>query len=118
MSPGFSYDTNGVFDDLPAPGSGASNSTVNDTFTYRLADGSTATVTVAVSGLDTNDRLEGTNGADTLLAGIGDDRVFGLTATMRSRRHRRRRDWGGAGNDIVEGGKGSDTLFGSADAIR
>jgi VCBS repeat-containing protein len=69
----FSYDPNHKFDYLPAPGSGASNLTVTDSFTYTITGGSTATVTVTVGGVDTNDVLYDTAGIDSLAGGIGDD---------------------------------------------
>ena len=53
----FSYDPNHLFDYLPTPGSGASNLTITDTFSYTITGGDTATVTVTVSGVDTNDIL-------------------------------------------------------------
>ncbi len=53
----FSYDPNHLFDYLPTPGSGASNLTITDTFSYTITGGDTATVTVTVSGVDTNDVL-------------------------------------------------------------
>ena len=53
----FNYDPNHMFDYLPTPGSGASNLTYVDTFSYAITGGDTATVTVTVSGVDTNDVL-------------------------------------------------------------
>ena len=44
----FDYDPNHKFDYLPAPGSGASNLTIIDTFSYAITGGDTATVTVTV----------------------------------------------------------------------
>jgi ELWxxDGT repeat protein/VCBS repeat-containing protein len=67
----FSYDPNHAFDSLPAAGSGASNTTATDSFTYTLNGGSTATVTVTINGVDSNDTLDGTSGNDTLNGGIG-----------------------------------------------
>ena len=69
----FSYDPNHKFDYLPAPGSGASNLTITDSFTYTITGGSTATVTVTIGGVDTNDVLYDTAGIDSLAGGIGDD---------------------------------------------
>ena len=60
-----SYDPNHQFDYLPTLGSGASNLTVTDTFTYTTTGGNTATVTVTVSGVDTNDVLYDSPGIDT-----------------------------------------------------
>ena len=53
----FNYDPNHKFDYLPTPGSGASNLTYVDTFSYAITGGDAATVTVTVSGVDTNDVL-------------------------------------------------------------
>jgi VCBS repeat-containing protein len=72
----FSYDPNHVFDYLPAPGSGASDLTVTDTFSYTLTGGNTATVTVTISGVDSNDTLFDTAGIDTLAGGIGNDYYY------------------------------------------
>src|SRR5262245_11723203 len=76
----FSYDPNHKFDYLPTPGSGASDLTVTDTFTYTVTGGNTATVTVTVSGVDTNDILLDSAGIDTLAGGIGND-VYLVTNT-------------------------------------
>ena len=67
----FTYDPNGAFDHLPAPGSGASNLSVIDTFTYTVNP--TANVTVTVTGVDSDDTLIGTSGIDNLSGGIGND---------------------------------------------
>jgi VCBS repeat-containing protein len=69
----FSYDPNQLFDYLPAAGSGASNLTVTDTFSYTITGGDTATVTLTISGVDTNDVLYDSAVDDTLAGGIGDD---------------------------------------------
>ena len=69
----FNYDPNHTFDYLPAPGSGASNLTINDTFSYAITGGDTATVTVTVSGVDTNDVLYDSAGIDSLAGGILND---------------------------------------------
>ena len=69
----FDYDPNHTFDYLPAPGSGASNLTINDTFSYAITGGDTATVTVTVSGVDTNDVLYDSAGIDSLAGGILND---------------------------------------------
>ncbi len=74
----FSYDPNGAFNDLPGSSSGASNLTRDDSFTYTLAGGDTATVVVTVSGVDSDgDVLKGVGGVnDTLTGGIGSDSYF------------------------------------------
>ncbi|MEI9888379.1 MAG: VCBS domain-containing protein [Rhizomicrobium sp.] len=71
----FDYDPNHAFDALPAAGSGASNTVGHDSFTYTLAGGSTATVSIAVNGVDSDDTLQGTSGNDNFDGGIGDDTV-------------------------------------------
>ena len=61
----FTYKPNNAFDATPTPGSGASNQPGADSFNYTLSGGSTATVSVTINGLDSNDLLLGTAGADT-----------------------------------------------------
>ena len=67
----FSYDPNGAFDATPVAGSGASNTPASDTFQYTITGGDTATVSISLVGLDTDDTLLGTSGADVLDGGIG-----------------------------------------------
>ena len=69
----FNYNPNGVFNQTPTPGSGASNQPALDSFMYTITGGDTATVTITITGLDTNDLLLGTAGADTLSGGAGND---------------------------------------------
>ncbi len=69
----FSYNPNHLFDYLPTPGSGASNLTITDTFAYAITGGDTATATVTVSGVDTDDTLLDSPGNDSLAGGIGND---------------------------------------------
>ena len=85
------YDTNGAFGGTPAPGSGAANSPATDSFTYTLAGGGTATVSMTVTGIDTNDVLFGTTGGDALFGGAGNG-FFN----------------GGSGVDAMSGGTGND----------
>jgi VCBS repeat-containing protein len=73
----FAYDPNHAFDATPAAGSGASNTPAHDSFTYTLTGGNTATVTVTIGGLDSNDVLLGTAGADVLNGGAGADTMSG-----------------------------------------
>ncbi|MEQ1951725.1 cadherin-like domain-containing protein [Mesorhizobium yinganensis] len=79
----FSYDPNGAFDDLADSASGANDIIRDDSFTYTLADGDTATVTVTVAGLDSDgDILRGTKGINNIFAGgIGSDLYFVDDAT-------------------------------------
>ena len=84
----FNYDPNHTFDYLPAPGSGASNLTINDTFSYAITGGDTATVTVTVSGVDTNDVLYDSAGIDSLAGRHPQRRLL-------RPQHRRRGDRGG-----------------------
>ncbi|RYD60616.1 MAG: hypothetical protein EOP58_16075, partial [Sphingomonadales bacterium] len=82
------YDPNGAWDTLTAPGSGAFNIEGTDSFVYAVGSGPSATVVVTVSGVaNAGDRLGGSNGNDTIAgtAGIdmfmlqdgGDDTVTG-----------------------------------------
>ena len=84
----FNYDPNHTFDYLPAPGSGASNLTINDTFSYAITGGDTATVTVTVSGVDSNDVLYDSTGIDSLAGRHPQRRLL-------RPQHRRRGDRGG-----------------------
>jgi len=90
----FSYDPNGAFDATPTAGSGASNTPDSDSFTYTVTGGDTATVTLSISGLDSDDTLRGTAGADALNGGIGNDSINGL-----------------ADADDMTGGTGDDIFF-------
>ena len=91
----FSYDPNGAFDDLSGPGSGGTNEQGTDSFTYTVNGGATATVTIQLSGVDTDDLVTGTAGDDLLNGGVGDDRLEG-----------------GDGDDYLRGGVGADAMFG------
>jgi ELWxxDGT repeat protein len=91
------YDPNGEFDHLVGADSGAQNATATDSFAYTLAEGSGATVTVTVEGVDGSDRLDGTAGSDSLSGGGGKDRLFG-----------------GGGDDVLDGGSGMDRLYGGS----
>ena len=100
----FSYDPNSAFDATPGAASGASNTVATDSFTYANVNSNTATVTVNITGLDSDgDVLVGTSGNDTLDAGIGNDLVNA-----------------GAGMDDIQGGTGNDRMYGEAgnDTIR
>ncbi|GBD48179.1 hypothetical protein METY_1392 [Methylopila sp. Yamaguchi] len=78
-------------ENLAAPGSGAANTYLSGSFTYTLAGGQTATADVVVVGIDDDDHVRGSAGADRLHAGIGDDTIDG-----------------GGGGDLLYGGKGDD----------
>ncbi len=90
----FTYNPNGAFDLVP---------TTNDQFTYTVAGGDTATVTVTVNdapnpniGTDNPETLTGTAGDDVMDARGGDDIVNGL-----------------GGNDTIDGGTGANSMVGS-----
>jgi VCBS repeat-containing protein len=113
----YSYDPNGRFNQLTDGSSGAVNtSTVGDTFTYKLAGGNTATVTVTVHGVagpgdrlagdELDNSIEGTQGADIFLleqggtdtaTGLGGDDVFYFGRAL-------------SADDSVSGGDGTDTI--------
>jgi VCBS repeat-containing protein len=98
----FSYDPNHAFDYVPVSSSGASNTPATDQFTYTITGGSAATVTLIITGVDSNDTLQGTAGPDTLFGGIGNDTLVG-----------------GAGADTMLGGVGNDgyTVDNAGDAV-
>ena len=89
----FAYDPNGAFEYTPHQFSGAPNTTSTDSFTYTLADGGTATVTLTISGVDNDDILVGTAGDNYLAGGRGDDTLIGA-----------------GGSDQILGGSGADTF--------
>ncbi len=72
----FDYNPNGAFLPTPTAGSGASNTPGHDSFTYTLAGGNTVMVNINLTGLDTDDLLRGTAGADILAGGLGNDFYF------------------------------------------
>lgn len=70
----YTYDPNGAFNSLSGPTSGGSNQTATDSFTYTLANGNTATVTISVVGEDSEgDVVRGGAGNDALVGGSGID---------------------------------------------
>jgi Ca2+-binding RTX toxin-like protein len=87
----YTYDPNHAFDTLSAV-TGATNSTATDSFTYSLAGGSTATVTITIQGSNTNVPGIGSAGDDALFGTGGNDRLDG-----------------GQGADMMSGGAGNDT---------
>jgi Ca2+-binding RTX toxin-like protein len=90
----FTYNPNGAFNGVP---------TTNDVFSYTVAGGDTASVTVTVQdpanpniGTDNPETLTGTPGDDVMDARGGDDIVNAL-----------------GGNDSIDGGTGADQMNGS-----
>jgi hypothetical protein len=68
----FSYDPNGAFAALAAPGSGSSDTSATDSFSYTV-NGSVETATVTITGVDSNDTLHGTSANNVFDGGIGTD---------------------------------------------
>lgn len=112
----YSYDPNGKFVTLTDGSSGAVNTLATDSFTYTLAGGNTATVTITLNGVAgagdrlqgdlTHDVIHGTGGADFFIdtaggnedwTGLGGNDVFLFGATLTSA-------------DKVDGGAGADQL--------
>lgn len=87
----YTYDPNHAFDTLTAT-IGATNSTATDSFTYSLAVGSSATVTITIQGSNSSVPAIGSAGDDTLYGSDGNDRIDG-----------------GMGADKMYGGAGDDT---------
>jgi Ca2+-binding RTX toxin-like protein len=92
----FVYNPSGAFNAIP---------TTNDVFTYTVAGGDGATVTVTVNdpglpgvitGTDNPETLNGTAGDDVMDARGGNDTVNGF-----------------GGNDSIDGGAGADAMVGS-----
>src|SRR5436190_5866993 len=69
----FVYEPNHAFDATPAPGSGATNQPAQDSFTYTLNGGSTATVTMTINGVDSEDFLIGPAGPSGMAGGNFND---------------------------------------------
>lgn len=89
------YDPNHAFDTLAPASSGAVNSFALDSFTYAVAGGESATVTV---------RIDGSAGAtDLLLGGSGDDVIVGTGGADRVRIDQ-------GGEDRVSAGGGDDLI--------
>ena len=110
------YDTNGAFDNLAAAGSGAVNTSATETFTYEITGGDTATVTLTINGVDSDDQAMGTAGNDDINAGFGNDTIFGLAGDDILRGAKGDDEvFGDDGNDFITGGGGNDILHGGAD---
>ncbi|TMJ10948.1 MAG: calcium-binding protein, partial [Alphaproteobacteria bacterium] len=97
----FTYNPNHAFDSLVPAGTGAANTHGSDSFTYQLAGGTGATVTIGIDGVwSDNDRYVGTSALDhyigtsasELFVNPSNGTVFG-------------------DNDIFEGGAGGDRFF-------
>jgi Ca2+-binding RTX toxin-like protein len=92
----FRYDPNGRFSSLPSPQSGAVNAFLEESFTYTLSGGATATVTMRVEGASSEgDRLEGDN-AGNALVGSEYGELFSLEQ---------------GGDDSASGGAGADSFY-------
>jgi hypothetical protein len=102
----FDYNPNGAFLRTPTGGSGASNTPAHDSFTYTLAGGNTATVTITLTGLDTDDSLYGTAGVDVMFAGNGADYLDGLAGADQLH--------GQAGDDVYVVDDAGDQVFEAA----
>ena len=92
------YDPNGKFGSLIAAGAGtgAVNTAATESFTYTLADGGMATVTVTVNGVPTMDDQLAGDGANNVIVGTDGDDLFML--------HQ-------GGSDTVVGGAGNDGFY-------
>ncbi|HZF95962.1 MAG TPA: calcium-binding protein, partial [Allosphingosinicella sp.] len=120
---GLSYDPSGKFNHLVPPSSGATvNTSATDSFTYTLAGGSTATVTVRISGAASEgDRYFGTLNADHIV-GSGFGEVFMISQGAFTIDGALDRFEGRGGDDVfyvgnnfrpnttIDGGSGFDTL--------
>lgn len=104
----FDYDPNGKFDYIPAAGSGATNLSAFDSFTYTVTGGDTATVTVTLTGVDSDDTLFGTESPDTMNGGNAGDTLMGFIGDDTLN--------GGVGRDVLDGGNGADAMTGGTGA--
>jgi VCBS repeat-containing protein len=112
----YSYDPNGKFVTLTDASSGAVNTSATDSFTYTLAGGNTATVTITLNGVaGAGDRLAGDGGDNVIHGTSGGDFFIDTTGGNE--------DWTGlGGNDVflfgatltsadkVDGGAGLDQI--------
>jgi VCBS repeat-containing protein len=107
----YTYDTNHVFDYLAAVGSGASDTSATDSFTYQIDGGSFVTVTINISGVDSNDTLIGTSGADTINGGIGDNIFYDDDGQMSGTDPHDTSAGHSGGADTLIAGSGSDSFY-------
>jgi VCBS repeat-containing protein len=92
----FVYDPNGKHAALAAFGSGAVNTSANESFTYTLTSGLTATVTLTVRGeASAGDLMKG-DAADNIIQGSSGADTFLLEA---------------GGSDTANGGTGNDRFY-------
>jgi VCBS repeat-containing protein len=92
----YSYDPNGAYNNLADSSTGAVNSSGTDSFTYTLANGGTATVTVTIAGVaSAGDFLRGDSGDNTITGTSGGD-FFRLE---------------NGGNDNASGAGGNDAFY-------
>ena len=100
----FVFHPNGLFEDAPAPGSGASPHTYGFFYSLVGASGGHILNSITIEGIDNDDVLNGTIENDTLRAGIGDDELYGHDGDDTLH--------GEDGNDLLDGGNGFDHLYG------
>lgn len=76
---------------------------VNDVLSVHTADGTTAQITVAITGAADTGLFVGTGGADRLTGTAADDHIFGLAGADEIN--------GKAGDDVLTGGAGADQFI-------
>jgi VCBS repeat-containing protein len=106
----YTYDPNHAFDYLAAAGSGASDTTGTDSFTYTLTGGVVVNVTVTINGVDSNDTLIGTAGNDTINGGNGDDIIYDDNGLNSGKDPHDTSAGHSGGIDSFSGGIGDDTI--------
>jgi len=100
------FNADGTYTYTPDPGFNGT-----DSFTYQALDtfgavSNTATVTIAVNSPAPGSNITGTNGADSLSGGSGNDTISGQNGADTLS--------GAAGNDSIDGGGHNDLLNGDA----
>ncbi|HWA92343.1 MAG TPA: Ig-like domain-containing protein [Rhizomicrobium sp.] len=109
----YTYDPNHAYDYLPGTNSGASNIIATENFTYTITGGQVITVTISITGVDSNDILQGSVGNDTLHGGIGDDVIHSMAGVDSV--------FGDAGDDYIDMGANltaSDSIDGGTNTDR